>query len=174
VVTAPVHKSVINDAGIPFTGHTELFAEQCNAMPVMMLTAPGLRVALATTHLPLKDVSAALTQPLLAEVLAVLLRELPIRFGIQHPRISVCGLNPHAGEGGHLGREDMDIIQPVIERFRAAGAEVRGPLPADTLFLPPTLAETDAVLAMYHDQGLPVGVGWADARRPNGMREVSA
>ncbi len=156
LVTAPVHKGVINDAGVPFTGHTELFAELCGAKPVMMLAAPGLRVALATTHLPLKDVSAALSQTLISGVLDVLLRELPDRFGILHPRISVCGLNPHAGEGGHLGREDLDIIQPVIERYRAAGARVRGPLPADTLFLPPTLAETDAVLAMYHDQGLPV------------------
>jgi 4-hydroxythreonine-4-phosphate dehydrogenase len=156
VVTAPVHKGIINDAGLVFTGHTELFAEQCQAKPVMLLAAPGLRVALATTHLALKDVPAALTRPRLTEVLETLLRDLPRRFGIARPRIAVCGLNPHAGEGGHLGGEEIDIIIPVLERLRAAGADLRGPLPADTAFLPPLLADTDVVLAMYHDQGLPV------------------
>ena len=156
VVTAPVHKGVINDAGLPFTGHTELFAEHCAAAPVMLLAAPGLRVALATTHLPLKDVPAALSRAGLTEVLEILLRDLPRRLGLTAPRIAVCGLNPHAGEGGHLGREEIDIIVPVLERLRAAGADLRGPLPADTAFLPPLLADTDVVLAMYHDQGLPV------------------
>jgi 4-hydroxythreonine-4-phosphate dehydrogenase len=156
VVTAPVHKGVINDAGLAFTGHTELFAEQCGAKAVMLLAAPGLKVALATTHLPLKDVPAALSRQLITDVLETLLRDLPRRFGILEPRIAVCGLNPHAGEGGHLGREEIDIIAPVLERLRAAGADLRGPLPADTAFLPPMLANTDVVLAMYHDQGLPV------------------
>ncbi|WP_295883977.1 4-hydroxythreonine-4-phosphate dehydrogenase PdxA [uncultured Thiohalocapsa sp.] len=156
VVTAPVHKGVINDAGLAFTGHTELFAEQCGARPVMLLAAPGLKVALATTHLPLRDVSAALSRQGISDVLQTLLADLPRRFGIARPRIAVCGLNPHAGEGGHLGREEIEIIVPVLERFRAAGADVRGPLPADTAFLPPLLADTDVVLAMYHDQGLPV------------------
>jgi 4-hydroxythreonine-4-phosphate dehydrogenase len=156
VVTAPVHKGVINDAGLAFTGHTELFAEQCGAKAVMLLAAPGLKVALATTHLPLKDVPAALTRELITDVLETLLRDLPRRFGIVEPRIAVCGLNPHAGEGGHLGREEIDIIAPVLERLRGAGADLRGPLPADTAFLPPMLADTDVVVAMYHDQGLPV------------------
>ncbi len=156
VVTAPVHKGVINDAGIAFTGHTELFAEHCDAKPVMLLAAPGLRVALATTHLALKDVPAALDRQLLTRVLDTLLEDLPRRFGIATPRIAVCGLNPHAGEGGHLGREEIDIIAPVLAHFRAAGARLLGPLPADTAFLPQVLADNDAVLAMYHDQGLPV------------------
>jgi 4-hydroxythreonine-4-phosphate dehydrogenase len=156
VVTAPVHKGVINDAGLAFTGHTELFAEHCGGKPVMLLAAPGLKVALATTHLALRDVPAALNRQLIEEVLNILLAELPRRFGITEPRIAVCGLNPHAGEGGHLGDEEIEIIGPVLARFRAAGADVRGPLPADTAFLPPVLAHTDVVLAMYHDQGLPV------------------
>jgi 4-hydroxythreonine-4-phosphate dehydrogenase len=156
VVTAPVHKGVINDAGLAFTGHTELFAEQCRARPVMMLAAPGLRVALATTHLALRAVPDALNRQLLAEVLETLLAELPRRFGIDRPRITVCGLNPHAGEGGHLGREEIDVIDPVLTRLRADGHDLRGPLPADTAFVPPVLADTDVVLAMYHDQGLPV------------------
>jgi 4-hydroxythreonine-4-phosphate dehydrogenase len=156
VVTAPVHKGVINDAGVAFTGHTELFAECCAAQPVMLLAAPGLRVALATTHLPLRDVPGALSRRVITDVLQTLLTDLPRRFGIAAPRIAVCGLNPHAGEGGHLGREETDIIVPVLERLRAAGADLRGPLPADTAFLPTVLADTDVVLAMYHDQGLPV------------------
>jgi len=156
MVTAPVHKGVINDAGIPFTGHTELLAERCGAEPVMMLTAPGLRVALATTHLPLRAVPEALSAAHLERVLHVLEHDLHHRFGLARPRILVCGLNPHAGEGGHLGREELEIITPVLERMRAAGSALRGPVPADTAFVPETLAGTDAVLAMYHDQGLPV------------------
>ena len=156
LVTAPVHKGVINDAGLAFTGHTELFAEHCRGKPVMLLAAPGLRVALATTHLALKDVPSALSRQLIGEVLDTLLRDLPRRFGIEQPRIVVCGLNPHAGEGGHLGHEELEIIAPVVEAFRAGGADVQGPVPADTAFLPPRLADTDVVLAMFHDQGLPV------------------
>jgi 4-hydroxythreonine-4-phosphate dehydrogenase len=156
VVTAPVHKGVINDAGLAFTGHTELFAEHCGARPVMLLAAPGLRVALATTHLALRDVPDALDRQRLTEVLDTLLADLPRRFRLDRPRITVCGLNPHAGEGGHLGREEIDVIEPVLARFRADGHDLRGPLPADTAFVPPVLADTDVVLAMYHDQGLPV------------------
>lgn len=157
LVTAPVHKGVINDAGLPFSGHTEFFAERCQAQPVMLLTTPGLRVALATTHLPLRAVPEAITQTRLEGVIQVLHRDLQGRFGIRQPRILVCGLNPHAGEGGHLGDEEQRVIQPVLERLRRdAGMDLRGPLPADTAFLPPRLAEADAVLAMYHDQGLPV------------------
>ena len=157
LVTGPVHKGVINDAGIPFTGHTEFLAER-TATPhvVMMLATPGLRVALATTHLPLAEVSRAITPPLLREVITVLHRELMEKFSIVTPRILVCGLNPHAGEGGHLGREEIDVIEPVLEELRSQGMHLFGPLPADTLFTPRYLREADAVLAMYHDQGLPV------------------
>jgi 4-hydroxythreonine-4-phosphate dehydrogenase len=156
MVTAPVHKGIINDAGLPFTGHTEFLAERCGANPVMMLTAPGLRVALATTHLPLRAVADALTSERLERVIETLERELRLRFGLAHPRILVCGLNPHAGEGGHLGHEESEIIAPVLERFRQRGVDLRGPLPADTAFVPSQLEQADAVLAMYHDQGLPV------------------
>ncbi len=156
LVTAPVHKGVINDAGLPFTGHTEFFAERCDADPVMMLTAPGLRVALATTHLPLHAVAAAVTPERLERVIEILERELRERFGLPHPRILVCGLNPHAGEGGHLGHEEREVIIPVLERLRARGMDLRGPMPADTAFVPTQLQRADAVLAMYHDQGLPV------------------
>lgn len=157
LVTAPVHKGVINDAGLPFSGHTEFFAERCQAYPVMLLTAPGLRVALVTTHLPLRAVPDAITESRLERVIQILHRDLQQRFGIRQPRILVCGLNPHAGEGGHLGDEEQRVIQPVLERLRRdAGMDLLGPLPADTAFLPPRLAEVDAVLAMYHDQGLPV------------------
>jgi len=156
LVTGPVHKAVINDAGLPFSGHTEFLAELCGAFPVMMLATPGLRVALATTHLPLAQVSASITPRLLTEVLGVLQRDLQQRFGILRPHILVCGLNPHAGEGGHLGREEIDIIQPVLAQLRAEGMDLEGPLPADTLFTPRYLQKADAVLAMYHDQGLPV------------------
>jgi 4-hydroxythreonine-4-phosphate dehydrogenase len=156
LVTGPVHKGVINDAGIPFTGHTEFLAELTGAFPVMMLACPGLRVALATTHLPLQRVSAALDAPLLTKVLEVLDHDLRQRFGCARPRILVCGLNPHAGEGGHLGREEIEVIEPVLRRLRAAGLDLVGPLPADTAFTPRALAGADAVLAMYHDQGLPV------------------
>ena len=157
LVTGPVHKGVINDAGIAFTGHTEFLAARCGVdQVVMMLTAPGLRVGLATTHLPLSQVSAAITPALLERVLTVLEHDLRSRFAIARPRILVCGLNPHAGEGGHLGREEIEIIAPVLERLREAGMSLLGPLPADTVFVPKYLRQADAVLAMYHDQGLPV------------------
>lgn len=157
MLTGPVHKGVINDAGIPFTGHTEFLAERCGAaMPVMLLAAGDLRVALATTHLPLRAVSDAITAPLLEQVLVILDRDLRTRFGIAEPRILVCGLNPHAGESGHLGREEIEVIAPALERLRAGGLHLAGPLPADTLFTPRHLERADAVLAMYHDQGLPV------------------
>lgn len=157
IVTAPVHKGVINDAGIPFTGHTEYLAERTRAaLPVMMLATDDLRVALATTHLPLKDVSAAITIDSLCQVLEILNRDLQKWWGIAAPRIAVCGLNPHAGEGGHLGDEEIRIIAPAITRMRERGLAVTGPTPADTAFVPAKLAECDAVLAMYHDQGLPV------------------
>jgi 4-hydroxythreonine-4-phosphate dehydrogenase len=156
LVTGPVHKGVINDAGLPFTGHTEFLAERCAAEPVMMLAAPGLRVALATTHLPLREVSAAITGDHLRRVITILHRDLSSRFGILDPRILVCGLNPHAGEGGHLGHEEIEVIAPVLDELRAAGWRLVGPLPADTAFVPEKLADADAVLAMYHDQGLPV------------------
>ncbi len=157
LVTGPVHKSVINDAGIPFSGHTEFLAARCGgAHPVMMLAADSLRVALATTHLPLAEVSRAITRERLQRVLRILDRDLRARFGLPQPRILVCGLNPHAGEGGHLGREEIDVIGPALEELRAEGLELIGPLPADTLFTPRHLQHADAVLAMYHDQGLPV------------------
>ncbi len=157
LVTGPVHKGVINDAGIAFTGHTEFLADLTGApLPVMMLVAGSLRVALATTHLPLRKVADAITAPLLEQVLRILDRDLRHRFGIASPRILVCGLNPHAGEGGHLGREEIDILIPVLDRLRGEGLQLIGPLPADTLFVPSQLKAADAVLAMYHDQGLPV------------------
>jgi len=156
LVTGPVHKGVINAAGLPFSGHTELLAERCGADPVMMLIAPGLRVALATTHLPLSQVSGAITPQLLAKVLRILDQDLRERFGIAHPRILVCGLNPHAGEGGYLGREEIEVIEPTLARLRTEGMDLRGPVPADTAFIPPMLAQADVVLALYHDQGLPV------------------
>jgi 4-hydroxythreonine-4-phosphate dehydrogenase len=157
IVTAPVHKGLINDAGTAFTGHTEYLAQRTHAgRPVMLLTSGTLRVALATTHLPLKDVSAAISIELICEVLEILHRELTQRWGIPAPRIAVCGLNPHAGEGGHLGDEEVRVIAPAIERMRARGITAHGPLPADTIFVPHILANYDAVLAMYHDQGLPV------------------
>ena len=156
LVTGPVHKGVINDAGIAFSGHTELLAALAGGHPVMMLACPGLRVALATTHLPLAAVPAALTREGLERVLCVLHGDLVARFGIAAPRILVCGLNPHAGEGGHLGREEIEVIAPVLDRLRARGFRLEGPLPADTAFVPSRLERADAVLAMYHDQGLPV------------------
>lgn len=157
VVTGPVQKSVINEAGIPFSGHTEYFADNSNTPHVvMMLATEGLRVALATTHLPLKDVSAAITTASLTETLNILLADLQLKFGLSQPRVLVCGLNPHAGEGGHLGMEEIETIIPVLEQFRARGHNLVGPLPADTLFNPKYLSDADAVLAMYHDQGLPV------------------
>jgi 4-hydroxythreonine-4-phosphate dehydrogenase len=156
LVTGPVHKGVINDAGIPFTGHTEFLAQRSGGHPVMMLSCPELRVALATTHLPLRAVADAITPALLERVLRILDHDLRGRFGIARPRILVCGLNPHAGEDSHLGREEIDIIVPVLERLRAAGLQLEGPMPADTLFSKANLQRADAVLAMYHDQGLPV------------------
>jgi len=157
MVTAPVHKGIINDAGIAFSGHTEFLAEQCAVeQTVMMLATEGLRVALATTHLPLKDVASAITAPLLTSVLTILDADLRSKFGIEHPLILVCGLNPHAGEGGHLGREEIDIINPVLDKLRDQGMHLQGPLPADTLFTDKYLSKANAVLAMYHDQGLPV------------------
>ncbi len=157
LITGPVHKGVINDAGIPFSGHTEYLADKTGtARVVMMLATDGLRVALATTHLPLREVADALNETLLTEVLDILHGDLQRDFGIAEPRILVCGLNPHAGEGGHLGREEIDLIEPVLEKQRAKGQILIGPLPADTLFTPKHLDHADAVLAMYHDQGLPV------------------
>jgi 4-hydroxythreonine-4-phosphate dehydrogenase len=160
LVTGPVQKSVINDAGIAFSGHTEYLGERCGAQPVMMLVAPEtrppLRVALATTHLPLRAVADAIRADTLEPVLRVLVADLRRRFGIDAPRVLVCGLNPHAGESGHLGREEIEVIAPLLEGLRREGFDLRGPLPADTLFTPGLLADADAVLAMYHDQGLPV------------------
>jgi 4-hydroxythreonine-4-phosphate dehydrogenase len=156
IVTAPVHKGVINDAGIAFSGHTEFIGERCGVKPVMMLACPDLRVALATTHLPLAEVSRHITRAHLRSVITTLDAELKRRFRIAQPRIGVCGLNPHAGESGYLGREEIDVIGPVITELTRAGLQLRGPIPADTAFLPAQLAEVDAVLAMYHDQGLPV------------------
>ncbi|MDO8811196.1 MAG: 4-hydroxythreonine-4-phosphate dehydrogenase PdxA [Gallionella sp.] len=191
IVTAPVHKGIINDAGIPFTGHTEYLAEQTGSKSVVMMlvgggmrrarhgdaqhsvrertqrtrstdclditeTYCGMRVALATTHLALKDVPAAITAPLLENVLRIIQHDLQHRFGIAQPRILVAGLNPHAGEGGYLGREEIEVMIPLLDKLRADGMRVSAPLPADTLFIPHQLAQCDCVLAMYHDQGLPV------------------
>ena len=157
MVTGPVQKSIINDAGYPFTGHTEFIADLCGVeLTVMMLATPGLRVALATTHLPLAQVPAAITAPLLRNIIRILDADLRHRFGIARPAILVCGLNPHAGEGGHLGREEIEIIEPVLHEMRALGVNLIGPLPADTLFTAKYLDHADAVLSMYHDQGLPV------------------
>jgi len=156
MVTGPVHKGIINDAGLSFTGHTEFIASITGGYPVMMLATPGLRVALATTHLPLSEVCQAITHTRLRTVIRILNQELRTRFGIANPKILVCGLNPHAGENGHLGREEIDIIEPVLDSFRKQGLDLHGPLPADTLFTGKYLTTADAVLAMYHDQGLPV------------------
>ena len=157
LVTAPIHKTVINEAGIPFLGHTEYLANATNTpQVVMMLTNGDLRVALATTHLPLTAVPAAITQPLLREVLTVLHQDLETRFGILEPAISVLGLNPHAGEAGHLGTEEIEVIAPVCGELRSRNMNVSNPLPADSAFIPAIRARTDAYLAMYHDQGLPV------------------
>ncbi|WP_346841595.1 4-hydroxythreonine-4-phosphate dehydrogenase PdxA [Metapseudomonas otitidis] len=157
MITAPVHKGVINDAGITFSGHTEFLADLTRTQQVvMMLATRGLRVALVTTHLPLKDVAAAITTGRLERVTRILHADLVDKFGLSQPRILVCGLNPHAGEGGHLGREEIEVIEPCLQRLRAEGMDLVGPLPADTLFTPKHLEHCDAVLAMYHDQGLPV------------------
>jgi 4-hydroxythreonine-4-phosphate dehydrogenase len=157
LVTAPVQKSLIADSGVEFTGHTEYLAARLGAeQPVMMLVAGTLRVALATTHLPLAEVSSSLSHGLLERVLRVLATDLESQFGIETPRIIVCALNPHAGESGHLGREEIDLITPLIEELRSEGLRLIGPAPADTAFTPAMLGRADAVLAMYHDQGLPV------------------
>ncbi len=156
MVTAPIHKGVINDAGIPFTGHTEFLAEHTSGHPVMLLTCPGLRVALVTTHLALREVADAITPERLERVIRILHAELQTRFSIDAPHILVCGLNPHAGENGYLGHEEREVIEPVLDRLRQEGMNLEGPLPADTLFNAARLENADAVLAMYHDQGLPV------------------
>lgn len=155
IVTAPVQKSVLNEAGVPFTGHTEYLQQRSGARQVvMMLVGGGLRVALATTHLPLSAVPAALSIDGLIAVLEVLHADLRAKFGIDAPRIGVCGLNPHAGEGGYLGREEIEVIAPALERLRARGLRLEGPLAADTAFVPANARRFDAILAMYHDQGL--------------------
>jgi 4-hydroxythreonine-4-phosphate dehydrogenase len=155
MVTAPVHKGVINAAGVPFTGHTEYLAEKTDTpRVVMMLAGSNLRVALVTTHLPLKDVAAAVTQTALEETLRILHTDMGRKFGFAAPRILVAGLNPHAGEGGYLGREEIEVITPVLDKLRDEGMKLIGPLPADTMFTPPMLAQGDCILAMYHDQGL--------------------
>lgn len=157
MVTGPVQKSVINDAGLAFSGHTEYLRDIAKVdKVVMMLASPSLRVALVTTHLPLREVANAITKPELQRTLEILHKDLKSHFGIEQPRILVAGLNPHAGEGGHLGSEEIEIMQPVIDSFLTQGVSLIGPLPADTLFSPKYLSEADAVLAMYHDQGLPV------------------
>jgi 4-hydroxythreonine-4-phosphate dehydrogenase len=156
MVTAPVAKSVIADSGMPFTGHTEFLAEQTKAPhPVMMLAAGNMRVALASTHIPLRDVADYITPDVLTRVLRILHQDLRSKFGIDEPDIVVCGLNPHAGEGGHLGNEEDELIKPTMNKLRSEGIRLRGPLPADTAFTP-AAGHADAVLAMYHDQGLPV------------------
>jgi len=157
LVTGPVNKGVINDAGIRFSGHTELLAELTGAdMPVMMLAAGALRVPLVTTHLPVREIADHVTYDRVRKVTAITCRELAGRFAVASPRVAVCGLNPHAGEGGHLGREEIEIIGPAIEALRGAGHDVSGPYPADTVFTEANAAGFDAIVAMYHDQGLPV------------------
>ncbi|HXD83640.1 MAG TPA: 4-hydroxythreonine-4-phosphate dehydrogenase PdxA [Rudaea sp.] len=165
LVTAPVQKSIINDAGIAFTGHTEFFAARANCDVAMLLVAPELRVALATTHLPLAEVPAAITAAGLVRILRIVYNDLRHRFRIENPRIAVLGLNPHAGEGGHLGREEIDVIAPTLAALRADGMRLEGPLSADTAFVPAKRAQYDAYLAMYHDQGLPVlkALGFGDS-----------
>jgi 4-hydroxythreonine-4-phosphate dehydrogenase len=156
MVTGPVQKSIINKAGFAFTGHTEYLADKTNSTPVMMLATKTLRVALATTHLPLKEVSDAITQESLTEVLVILDNFLKQQAAIKKPAILICGLNPHAGEDGNLGKEEINTITPVVEKLKEQGMHLIGPLPADTLFTAKYLDNADAVLAMYHDQGLPV------------------
>jgi len=161
LVTAPAQKSVMQDAGLAFMGHTEFFAERTGTPRAVMMLVGGavdapLRVALVTTHLALKDVAAAISESAVGETLAIVARALSARFGVAAPRIAVCGLNPHAGEGGHLGREEIDAIAPAIARLRATGVDVDGPVPADTVFVPDIARRYDAIVAMYHDQGLPV------------------
>ncbi len=156
MVTAPVHKGIISESGVKFSGHTEFLSELTNSQAVMMLVGGGMRVTLATTHLPLKEVSAAITAELLEKKLRIIHHDLITRFKIEQPCIAVAGLNPHAGESGHLGREEIDVIIPTLEKLRATGMNLLGPLPADTLFVPHKLKQYDCILTMYHDQGLPV------------------
>jgi len=157
MVTAPVHKGIINEAGIPFTGHTEFLEDYTHSeRVVMMLATKGLMVALVTTHLPLKDVAAAITDERLSQIINVLDKDLKQYFALPNANILVCGLNPHAGEGGHMGREEIDVIEPCLNQLREQGITLTGPLPADTLFTNKVLEQGDVVLAMYHDQGLPV------------------
>ncbi|MBP6553667.1 MAG: 4-hydroxythreonine-4-phosphate dehydrogenase PdxA [Vitreoscilla sp.] len=157
MVTAPLHKGIINDAGKPFSGHTEYLADISHTpQVVMMLAGGGLRVALVTTHLPLKDIAAQITPELLSSVIHILHNDLQHKFHIENPRILVTGLNPHAGEQGHLGHEELDVIIPTLQKLQADGLDIKGPYPADTVFEPFILKDGDAVLAMYHDQGLPV------------------
>ena len=157
MVTAPIQKDIINQGGIPFSGHTEYLADRCGVeKPVMLLHTGSLRVALATTHLPLSEVPRAINQPLLQQIIRILDHDLRSRFAIECPHIKVCGLNPHAGENGYLGREEIDIINPLIQRLQQQGIHVTGAYPADTVFTRDSLADADAILAMYHDQGLPV------------------
>lgn len=166
LVTGPVHKGIINEAGIEFTGHTEFLAAQTQApLPVMMLQTGALRVALVTTHMPLASVSAAITAARLEQVIRILAHDLTYQFGIDRPKIYVCGLNPHAGENGHLGREEIDVIEPVLQKLRNEGLQLDGPLSADTIFSEKNRNDADVFLAMYHDQGLPVlkTVGFGEA-----------
>ena len=155
IVTAPLHKGIINDAGIEFTGHTEYLAQKTNSDVVMLLVAGQVRVALVTTHLPLSEVPQAINQELIIRIATILNNDLQSKFGLVRPQIAVCGLNPHAGEQGHLGREEIDIIEPAIRALQDSGVNASGPYPADTIFTPKQLQSADAVLAMYHDQGLP-------------------
>jgi len=157
MVTGPLHKGVINDAGVDFSGHTEYLAERTGApLPVMMLATERLRVALVTTHLPLKDVASAITQELVIQICQIIDQDLRVKYAIKQPKLLVCGLNPHAGEGGHLGMEEIDTIIPALNQLRDQGVDVVGPLPADTLFTEKYLNDADIAVAMYHDQGLPV------------------
>jgi 4-hydroxythreonine-4-phosphate dehydrogenase len=157
MVTAPIQKDIINDAGIAFSGHTEYLAQLCQSpKPVMLLATDSLRVALATTHLPLRDVADAINAEELIQIIHIMSHDLEKKFGLSNPHIKVCGLNPHAGENGYLGREEIDIIIPVIKQVQQQGLNVSGPYPADTVFTEHSLHDADAVLAMYHDQGLPV------------------
>lgn len=157
IVTGPVHKGIINQAGVPFSGHTEFFAAQSNTRKVvMMLATEGLRVVLATTHIPLAEVSKAITIDGLCDVIRIVNNDLKNKFGIQQPQIFVCGLNPHAGEDGHIGKEEINVITPALNLLRNEGISLTGPLPADTIFNPKYLERADVILAMYHDQGLPV------------------
>lgn len=157
MVTGPLHKGIINDAGVAFSGHTEYLAERTKApLPVMLLATSSLRVALITTHLPLRAVPDAITESLILDICSIVHKDLGSKYGIKSPTMLVCGLNPHAGEGGHLGREEIEVIEPALQKLRDKGVDVIGPLPADTLFTPKYLDNADVAIAMYHDQGLPV------------------